>query len=205
MLMGPEPIRAARGALGLSFLRWRVGEGGIEALVRCRLHALAAEDWICIVPSHLRHRRVVVRSFLHDLRKVITGGPSLDGLRHVRPPHPDAVRRLLQRLFVPSVLDEASERVVDFEERLGAARYLGGVVEELETAWPISPFKRLVREAGSAARALELIGPGVRQAAIDRYGDAVELRIDPLDETLAVHRPGQPEPLAVVRAEDWEP
>jgi hypothetical protein len=205
MLMGPEPIRAARGALGISLLRWRASERGIEALVRCRLHALAAEDWIVIVPSGLRHRRVLVRSFLHGLREAIEEGGALDGLRHVRPPHPEAIRRLLQRLFVPSVLDEVGDKVVDFEERLRGARYLGGIVEELETAWPISPFRRLVREAGSAARALELIEPGVRQAALDRYGGEVELRMDALDETLAVHRPGHAAPLTVVRAEDWEP
>lgn len=205
MLLGPEPIVGAREALGISLLRWRLDEAGVWMRAQCRLHAVTAEDWVLLVPEPLRGRRPLVRAYLHALRTVIGDGRVLGGLRHVRAPDLDGVLRLLHRLFTPSPLEGIAEgAIVDFESRLLESRFLGGVSAELEAIWPLSPFRKLVREAGSVERALDLLRPITLDVARERYGPSVDVRSDALEETLTVVA-DTGAALTVLRTEDWEP
>ncbi len=189
MTLGPEPVVGSRETLGLSFLRWKVTERGIEALVRCRLHALSHEDWVLVVPTAMRSKRRRVRSFLNALRSAVQGGAALAAIRHLRPPRPVALARLLERLFSPSALTEVPDGdAADFEQVLSETRFLGGVVAELEEVWPLSPFRRVVREAGSVKKAMELVAPTILEIASEQFQGDLTITIDIYDECFEIRR-----------------
>lgn len=204
MMLGPEPIVGSREALGLSFLRWRETPRGLEAMVRCRLHALSHEQWALVVPDVARARRARVRAYLSALRSVIAGSPALSALRHVRPPRPDSLTMLLDLLISPATLTSSDDNV-DFEARI--EDQLGGVVPALESDWPVSPFRRIEWESGSVRKAMELVAPTILEVARERFQGELEIAIDDYEECWLVERVegAQRTLLERVRTEAWQP
>lgn len=189
MTFGPEPLVGPREAFGLSFLRWQTTARGIEALARCRVHALSHQGWVLVVPEAARVHRRKVHSYIYAMRSVFAEGACLSPLRHLRPERPQAVARLLERLFSPSPFDGVGEGdAIDFEQRLPEARYWGGIVPELERAWLPSPFRRVEREAGGLQKAMELVSPTILEVAREQFPGDLVVKLDLHDECFEIWR-----------------
>ena len=62
------------------------------------------------------------------------------------------------------------------------------MLTELEEVWPLSPFRRVVREAGSVKKAMELVAPTILEIASEQFQGDLTITIDIYDECFEIRR-----------------